>query len=260
MCLWGCVFVSIGIRRVTCRKWRCWIMITAQRWQPCLRAICDLRDFSVSKNIQEGNSCLIRSDASTWITNIIVPKCHQIFFLGAVWSWAVADLAMYACVCILLGFLVFLLPQTKQLKGCFQHHIFFALWVRWYTLRTVQNQEVLHGRCHPKLNETFSQGTWTPIRQEKQTVYEMLLREWKEGRVGGTQTFYIVSGAIFYGQTTQSAICWGIWKMGFSFSDDRTHSLPWWWNDINPSSAFIYLQHSISNLILQHEHPHLPWL
>lgn len=153
-CVWRCVCVH-DIKRVTCRKQRSWIMITAQRWQLCLRAICDLCDFSISKNIQDGNSCLIRSDASKWKTNIIISKCHQIFLLGAVCIWAVADLAMYTCVCvlfILLGFFVFLPCQTKQLKGCFQHHIFFALWVRWYTLQTIQNLEVLHGRCHPKLN------------------------------------------------------------------------------------------------------------
>lgn len=39
------------------------------------------------------------------------------------------------------------------------------------------------------------------------------VRNAAEGMEGGeksTQTFYIVSGAIFYGQTTQSAICWDI--------------------------------------------------
>lgn len=49
--------------------------------------------------------------------------------------------------------------------------------------------------------------------------------EGMEGGGGSTQTFYIVSGAIFYGQTTQSAIYWDIWKMEFSFSDDCRHSL-----------------------------------
>lgn len=80
------------------------------------------------------------------------------------------------------SFLMLLLPQTKQLKGCFHRHIPFALWVRRYTLHTVGNLEVLHGPCHPKLNETLSEGTWTPARQEKQTAY--IKRCWGDGRRG----------------------------------------------------------------------------
>lgn len=173
----------------------------------------------------------------------MAPQCHQIALLGVVCSWAVA--AWRRVPSSFLCFLVFFLPQTKQLKGCFHRHIFFALWVRWYTVKTVQNQEVLHGRCHLKLNETFSHGTWTPIRQRKQTAYETLLREWREGeRKKHSNISYNKWCHLLWPNNSISNLS-GHGKMGFSFSDDCRRSLPRWWNDINQSPAFIY-PHSIS--------------